>query len=467
DAGIAAALVVGSLAAVSVLAPGKHLSPDTAVMTAGVRSCWVPENHQLHEADRREVPEPRETESADRPNILLIVNESLGTHELELTGDRVDQMPYLQKWIRRAPSQFVRFRHAYANSTSTDLSVPSMLTGVGPYRPVDHLHEMPLIWDWARAAGLSPFYVSAQNYSATNFPEFFFEDDPMPIFTPNSLEGRSGDDFALDELVAAEKFDEMLSDVPEDRPFFAVYNSNAMHKPFQQRSRLLDQQPRRGTPYRNAMYVLDRALKRIIESIRREGRLEDTIVIMTSDHGEYVDRRHKVPRILSLYEEFIRVPMLMRIPEKWRNRRAEAVAGLETNRERNVTNLDIVPTVVDILGYDRVEAAAPLRDKLSGHSLLEPVPPGRTIIAINNNAIRHWEHQGFGIFWKDWRFVFTDIEGPRLFDIAEDPHQKNDLWEQAPAPVRNHVLETIRDNKFLDEMWTSYQTGTKRPRAAE
>jgi len=459
-------IFVASLGATSYLAPGKHLSPDTALLSAIVRSAWAPADPQLRDTDRRDVPDAPERVADNPPNVLVILNESLGTHELSLTGQRTDQMPYLQKWIRRAPSQFFPLERAYANSTSTDLSVPSMLTGIGPHRPAEHLHNAPLVWDWARDAGLEPFYVSAQNYSATNFPEFFFAGDPMSVFTPNSIEGRRDEDYALDELVAAERFGEMLADVPDDKPFFAVYNSNAMHKPFQATSRLLDQQPRRGSPYRNAMYVLDRALKRLVEAVRRQGRLQNTVVIMTSDHGEYHDRIHKVPRILSLYEEFIRVPMMVRVPEQWRQRNPDAVDALETNRRRNVSNLDVVPTVVDLLDYETVDAADPLREQLSGHTLLEQVPANRTIIALNNNAVRHWEHEGFGIFWNDWRFVFTDVEGPRLFDIAEDPRQQSDRWNQAPPPVRQHILSTIRTNRLLDRIWSSDRSDN-RPRAAE
>lgn len=459
-------IFVTSLGATVAVAPGHHLSPDTALLTAGMRSLGVPDERPLRTPDRRAVPDLPDGRKTDQPNVLLIVNESLGTQELELSGQRTDQMPYLQSWIRRAPSQFFAFRRAYANSTSTDLSVPTMLTGVGPHRPIDDLHEVPMVWDWARRAGLSPFYVSAQNYSSTNFPAFFFDDDPMPVFTPNSLDGRADEDFALDELVAADQFGKLLADVPDDQPFFAVYNSNAMHKPFQQRSSLLDEQPRRGTRYRNAMYILDRALERVLESVRREGRLQNTIVIMTSDHGEYPERIHRVPRILSLYEEFIRVPMLVRIPERWRRHHPEAADALATNQTRNVTNLDIVPTVVDLLGYDDEQAAPSLRRELSGESLLAPVPTDRTIVALNNNAVRHWEHKGFGIFWKDWRLVFTDVQGPRLFDIAEDPRQQRDRWDEAPREVREHMLRTLRENRFLREIWTTHRT-PNRPRTAD
>jgi arylsulfatase A-like enzyme len=437
----------------TLLADGRHLSPDMAVITAGVRTTVVPNENHLHRTDRRDVPDLEATDTTDQPSILLVINESLGTRDLALDGNRVDQMPRLQRRIRRFPDRYTSMQRAYANSTSTDISVPSLLTGVGPYAPTTRLHEMPLAWQWARAAGLQPFYISAQNYTATSFHEFFFAGDPIPHYTPESVEGRAGEDYAADEIEIADQFDDHLADVPDDRPFFAVYNSNAMHKPFQTGSPHLDEQPDRPSDYARAQVVLDHALDRIFESLRDAGRLDETVVIMTSDHGEYPTRRHRLPRVLSVYEEFARVPMLVRLPDAWRERHPDHAEALEINRTRNVANVDIVPSIVDLLGYDDRPAADSLKDDLSGHSLFAPVPRDRTIIALNNNPIRHWEHRAFGIFWRDWRFVYSNVEGPRLFDIAEDPRQQDDRWGVAPGPVREKVRGTIDAYPDLSDIY--------------
>ncbi len=449
---LAALVFVLGLAGTSVLADGRHLSPDLAVMTAGIRSYFVPNDTGLHQPDREPLPERPERSGNPPPNILLIVNESLGTHELKLDGSRTDQMPRLQRRIRRHPDAYVAFDRAYTNSTSTDVSLPSLLTGLGPDEPLEHLHTVPLAWDWARAAGLQPFYLSAQNYSSTSFEEFFFADDPMPVFTPTSFPGRAGEDYRTDEIAVAEQFDEHLEQVPDDRRFFAVYNSNAMHKPFQTTSPLLKSRPEGPTDYRRAMRLLDRALDRIFRAIERDGRLEETVVIMTSDHGEYTTRKHRLPRILSLYEEFVRVPMLVRVPEPVASDAID-LSELKTNRRRNVANTDIVPSIIDLVDYEHDPATRNLVDQLSGHSLLEPVPRDRTVIAMNNNPIRHWEHEGFGVFFRDWRFIYTDVEGPQLFDLEHDPLQRDDRWSRAPESVRSRILETIRGNPHLSEIW--------------
>lgn len=455
------ALFALTLVATSLLAHRRHLAPDTALGAAALRSSFMPVDNRLHSADRKQIPEPP-PEEASPPNVVLIVNESLGTHEVDFTDDTTDALPYVESWLETERERVFAFERAYANSTSTDVSVPTMLTGIGPQRPPETLHSAPLAWDWARRAGLEPFYVSAQNYSATNFPEFFFAGDPMPVLRPNTIPeiDKSGD-FAVDELRVANEFADQLDRMPDDSPVFAVYNSNAVHKPFQANSPRLDEPPQRGSRYRNALSVLDRALERIIEALERQGRLDNTLLILTADHGEYPERDHRVPRILSAYEEFVRVPLVVRVPERWADRHPDAVRGLAENVRRNVQNIDLVPTIVDVLEYDQVSATGELREGFDGASLLRPVPSDRMIYVLNNNAVRHWEHQSFGIYWSDWRFVFSDIQGPRLFDIADDPEQRDDRWNRAPAAVRTNVMESIRANQYLSEIWeTSRPHGT-------
>jgi len=443
-----------TLAATALFAHRRHLAPDTSVLSASVRSMFMPVDDRLHEPEREPVPDVPPSDPRTPPNIVLVINESLGTHEVDFSDDANEEMPYVESWLASDPNRTFAFRRAYANSTSTDVSVPTMLTGIGPERPPEQLHAAPLAWQWGRKAGLAPFYVSSQNYSATNFPEFFFADDRMPVLRPNTIEelDRSGD-FSVDELFVADTFAEQLREMPDDQPVFAVYNSNAMHKPFQATSPRLEEPPERGSRYRNALFVLDRAIKRIVEALERDGRLERTLFIMTADHGEYPERHHRVPRILSTYEEFTRVPLVVRVPETWPDRRSGQIRALRNNLDRNVANIDIVPTIVDTLEFDRMPAREPLLEQLSGHSLLQPVPRDRMIYLLNNNAVRHWEHKSFGLYWKDWRFVFSDVQGPRLFDISEDPEQQHDLWENAPEPVRQKFLDEIEQHTYLTELW--------------
>jgi arylsulfatase A-like enzyme len=148
--------------------------------------------------------------------------------------------------------------------------------------------------------------------------------------------------------------------------------------------------------------------------------------------------------------------MLVRVPSSWASSHPAKMRALRDNRRRNVANVDVVPSIVDLLGLDQRADARRLRDRLDGYSLFSPVPADRTIIGLNNNPVRHWEHKGFGVFWRDWRFVFTTVQGPRLFDLADDPRQQHDLWQQAPPTARRRVHQTIEGNPFLSRIWREY-----------
>ena len=65
------------------------------------------------------------------------------------------------KWTRNS---FVVFHHAFSNSSATDVSMPSILTGVAPFESGHKLHEMPFLWDWGHAAGMRTWALSSFRY---------------------------------------------------------------------------------------------------------------------------------------------------------------------------------------------------------------------------------------------------------------------------------------------------------------
>jgi arylsulfatase A-like enzyme len=452
------ALLAVTLTVTCVWGPKNRLSPDGAFFSAVARAPFIPPANALRASQRLAVPAPDDP-PAQRPNVVVVINESWATRNVPFYGDDTDgeadvTMPFMQRWLRQAPQRSFVFEHAYTNSTSTELSMPAALIGVGPWESADKLHTMPMAWHWAEAAGYSTFFVAAQSYDFAGYGEFFFDEDPLPHVTPDTVDAHTTDDWGPDELTISPYFGEMLEDVPDDRPFFGVYNSNALHKPFQTESRRVESMPPFDSPQKKALFIIDRAMQDIVDAVRREGRLDNTLFVFTSDHGELPNRRHLPPRVVSFYDEFTNIPFIIRVPTSWPTAHADRLENLRDNQDRMVANVDIVPTLLPVLGYSPGGAAASISGRLEGFNLLEPVPEDRTVIALNTNEVRRWEHEGFGIYWRHWRFVYSDIEGPRLFDIGRDPKQINDRWPTAPAPVRRHVFETIEETPALERIWS-------------
>src|SRR5215218_11303361 len=109
--------------------------------------------------------------------------------------------------------------------------------------------------------------------------------------------------------------------------------------------------------YLNNVYYDDFWVKNVIEQYRKLGLYEETIFVIYGDHGEGFGEHGRYVHENNPYEESLRVPLLIHCEEYLR--KGERFAGLSNH-------LDILPTVLDLLGYE-VEGG-----EYPGYSLLRP-----------------------------------------------------------------------------------------------
>ncbi len=105
---------------------------------------------------------------------------------------------------------------------------------------------------------------------------------------------------------------------------------------------------------------VDQALGRILWALEASGQSENTAIVFTSDHGEMMGAHGLVGKTV-MYEESVRVPLLIRAPYRKQQ---------PTHVTSNTSSIDIVPTVLDLLGR---KPQVPL----PGHSLLPLAAGGR------------------------------------------------------------------------------------------
>ena len=96
---------------------------------------------------------------------------------------------------------------------------------------------------------------------------------------------------------------------------------------------------------------------KLIAGLESAGYLDNTIVVVTSDHGEHLGEHHMLEHQFSLYEGLIHVPLIIRYPPKF-------AAGREP---RPVSNLDLFPTLLELAGI-----GLPSGSLNKGISLLSP-----------------------------------------------------------------------------------------------
>jgi N-acetylglucosamine-6-sulfatase len=262
------------------------------------------------------------------------------------------------------------------------------------------------------APGERPFYLQvwfvAPHRAAPRDP-----DDPTTVGTPSPAP-RHRDMFAATPMPRPPNFDEAnMYDKPQevaDRPRLDPATIAGIEENWRQEL--------------ESLQAVDEAVAGIVQTLERTGELANTLIVFTSDNGYmHGEHRAKAEKVL-LYEEAIRVPLIMRGPG--------IPAGFVDPRP--VANIDLVPTIVDATG-------AGARRVMDGRSLLELVEDrtawwGRDILLENGrgaNSVSAFR----GI--RTGRFVYarTISTGEyELYDLERDPYQLRSVDESdryAPA----------------------------------
>jgi len=193
-------------------------------------------------------------------------------------------------------------------------------------------------------------------------------------------------------------------------------------KPASRRERRL-----RRRRYDEALRRLDRNLSALLDRLDRPDLRGRVIVAVVGDHGEELFEHGGVDHGLTLYDELLRVPLLLRVP------------GVKRRRvDFQVRTLDLMPTLLDLLG---VEADPALAAQMEGVSLL-PALRGEEMSLDAFSETDFLLHAGLrGLRTADgWKAVYDRrSQTTRLFRRSSDPDERRDL--AAGEPARRQSLE--------------------------
>lgn len=158
---------------------------------------------------------------------------------------------------------------------------------------------------------------------------------------------------------------------------------------------------------------LDAEFGRLVEGLERSGRLENTIIIVTSDHGRYVGGHGFDAHNFGPFEEIYRVPLVMAGP---------GIAAGET-REGLVCLHDLCPTVLELAGADPIDV--PDSTSFAGALGSGGDTPRRGAYAEYHGTRFPLAQR---VWWEgDWKFVFNGFDFDELYDLASDPDELHNL----------------------------------------
>ncbi len=208
--------------------------------------------------------------------------------------------------------------------------------------------------------------------------------------------------------------------------------------------------------YLDCIAVMDKQVGRLLDTLESDGLADDTIVFFFSDHGMGMPRGKRV-----LYDSGLRVPLLIRVPEKWR---ALAPGAPGSVTDRLVSFVDFPPSVLAacglpvpdhfqgqaFLGTDQPAARAFVfgaRDRVDeAFDVARSVRDGRWLYIRNYFPHLPWlQPEGYSDQSPFRRRLAKDA-APRpreeLYDCTADPHQMHNL---ADDPANAGRLRQMRD----------------------
>lgn len=164
--------------------------------------------------------------------------------------------------------------------------------------------------------------------------------------------------------------------------------------------------------YCDHMAQLDAEIGRLLAWLEVAGLADHTLVIFTSDHGDMTGAHGGLIDKGLLYEEAIRVPLLFR--------HGSLASG---SRDQLVMNMDIMPTVLDLLGL-----GVPERQGLSlAPALSAPETGGRAFMLIEYHGLRFLYSQRALLATDGKKFIFSPGDDDELYDLLDDPGELNNL----------------------------------------
>jgi arylsulfatase A-like enzyme len=169
--------------------------------------------------------------------------------------------------------------------------------------------------------------------------------------------------------------------------------------------------------YWGCITMLDDYLARILEELDRLHLREQTVVIVTSDHGELMGAHGVVTKYPMMYDEVVRVPLVARGP-------GHLPAG--QRRDDFVSHVDLLPSLMDLAGGG-------IPRGVHGRSWAGPTgntaPPRHSIYAqLHGHTMRMVRTRG-------WKYVYGPDAEEELYDLALDPGEVHNRASTAPAQL--------------------------------
>jgi arylsulfatase A-like enzyme len=369
--------------------------------------------------------------AAAPPDVVLVTLDTVRADRMGFLGSKRGLTPALDAFAREA----VVFEQAFAQAPITTVSHATILSGT--YPPTHGVQDfgiaLPAALPWLPAA------LSAKGYETGAFVGSIVLDPKGPI-APGFDRGFSvydagferrrdgADPYKTKERRGPEVVARALAWLAERRsgPVFLWVHLYDAHDPYDAPAPFASRFAK--APYDGEIAGVDAVVGRLVEGLRKLGRLDGALMAVAADHGESLGEHGEDTHGVFLYDATIHVPLLVRLPQGAEHgRRVPARASL----------VDLAPTLLEGAGVAVPEA-------MQGHSLL-PLARGERTAERPAYAESEYSHRVFGWSplhaWRSERFLFIEAPRRELYDERADPGSTRNLAGERTAVVAGMSAE--------------------------
>ncbi len=373
-------------------------------------------------------------------NVLFIVYETVGASYLQTPAGR-EITPALLA-LKKDPA-VVWFERMHAVSSCTDVSVPSIVSGVSPAADLATQMRAALLFDIAKSTGASTFVESSQSMTWASQDQYldranFERFHDLAYYDPKA----EGDEGVPDEIAFSGALEDMDAAFEANRPFVGLLRTAGTHGPYR-----IDENdspfsedpgfqlgPAGGfARYLNALHRFDSKFDQFWHAAKKKPWFEKTLIVITADHGEAFGQHGLWAHCGAFFPEESWVPGAIRLPQAWRDANASREAQLRRNSTATTFTSALAPTVWAMLGWP-----APLAQFDDLPLWESPLPS--PVVFTNCTDFRNCLDVDFGILENGHRWVYLGNERRWLaFDEGSDPQARHDIAKQ----LNGHPREAI------------------------
>ena len=224
--------------------------------------------------------------------------------------------------------------------------------------------------------------------------------------------------------------------------------------------------------YMGLIRQIDDHLGRLFQFMAKQNCLDQTLIVFTSDHGDYLGD-HWLGEKELFHEPSVRIPLIVVDPDA----RADATRGHID--DRLVEAIDLIPTFIDWIGGELPDHI------LEGRSLL-PLLQGKSVPDWRSMAVSELDYscrpvrqilnlapaqcRATMLRTELWKYVHYNGFRPQLFDLKSDPQELHDIAREQPDLCREFSLKLLdwliqrRNRTTISDEQVMRRTGTHRKR---